>query len=64
MQLELINFELELKISTKNLIHKLIYHFIFFNSEIFLSWQSNLEYKLLGVGIPSGYSGVPAHGKK
>ena len=28
----------------------------FCNSEIFLLWQSYLEYKLLGVGIPSRYS--------
>jgi len=27
-----------------------------FNSEIFLPWQSYLEYKLLGVGVPSRYS--------
>ena len=27
-----------------------------FNSEIFLIWQSYLEYKLLSVGIPSMYS--------
>jgi len=38
MELELINLELE---------------FSFFNSEIFLLWQSYLEYKL---GIPSRYS--------
>ena len=34
----------------KYLIHK------FFNSEIFLPWQSYFDYKLLGVGIPGRYS--------
>ena len=48
MESKLINFELELKFATK--IHKLIYNKIF-NSEIFLPWQSDLEYKLLGVDI-------------
>jgi len=41
-----------LKLATKLLIHKLIYNLIF-NSEIFLPWQSHLEYKQRGVGIPS-----------
>jgi len=43
-----------IEVSYKNiLIHKLIE---FFNSEIFLPWESYLEYILLGVSTRSTYS--------
>ena len=48
MELEWINLEF----ATKNTIHKVIYHLIILNSEIYLPWQSYLNYKLLRVGIP------------
>jgi len=53
MELELIN--LELKFATKKLNPQINWAFNFL-SEIFLPWQSYLEYKLLGVGIQSRYS--------
>ena len=56
MELEFNNFELELKFPTKKLNPQINLPFNFFNSEIFLPWQSYLEYKLLRVGIPSRYS--------
>jgi len=46
--------KLELKFATRKLNPKI--NLQFFNSEIFLPWQSHLEYKLFGVGIPSRYS--------
>ena len=54
MELELINFELELKFPTKKINPQINLPFNIL--EIFLPWQSYLEYKLLGVGIPSRYS--------
>ena len=56
MELELKILESELKFPTK-INPQINLPFIFFNSEIFLPWQSYLNYQLLGVGIPSRYSG-------
>ena len=52
MALELISFKLELKFPTKYFNRQI-------NLEIFLLWQSYLEYKLIGAGIPSRYSEYP-----
>jgi hypothetical protein len=55
MELELINLELELKIPTKHLIHKLIYHLICLIRNI-SSLTILIGITLFGVGIPSRYS--------
>jgi len=44
-----------IRILHKKLNSQINLPFIFFNSEIFLPWQSYMEYKLLGVGIQSRY---------
>jgi len=47
--MKLINLELKLKFLTKTFNPPIN---LLFNSKIFLSWQSYLEYKLLGVPTP------------